>query len=67
MIEEAKALCKEILCSTSGFTYTVFQSTLLRITLAVNLAIEALEKNNGLSLSSDFSTFMVELSKLDMD
>lgn len=63
--EEALLVLTDILSSTSTYVYTVFQISLIRVSLATNLAISSIVKNSGVTFSHNFVNFIAEINTME--
>ena len=60
--DTVKTLFHEIVMETQYYPYSIFHSTLLHLTAAIYTTIDAIIKNAGLPLQSNFNTIVSRLS-----
>lgn len=63
--EEVKKIYSEIIIGASKHQYTVFQSAISHLARAINTAIDCMQKNSYSAMLYNFTTFIVEVSKLE--
>lgn len=64
-IEGVQTIFNDILDSTINYSYKSFSLTLLRLTTAINIAIDNFEKNSSYHMGYDFSRFILDLNELE--
>lgn len=63
--QEIKNLFNEIINKTRNYHYSALSVTILRLTLAINAATDAIEKNSGISIDYNFNEFILAVNKLE--
>ena len=64
-IEGVQSIFNDILDTTINYPYKSFSLTLLRLTTAINIALDNFEKNSSYHIGYDFSKFLLDLNKLE--
>lgn len=62
---EVKSIFDEIVNHAKEYHYSALTSTLLRLTLSINAAIDTMEKNSGIRISYNFNSFISEINRLE--
>ena len=62
---EVKNTFDEIINKTKDYHYSALTLTILRLTLAINAAIDTMEKNSGISIAYNFNEFISSVNKLE--
>ena len=65
-LDVAKSTYVEIISSFKNYPIIIFQSNLLRLAVAINEAMKALEYNNDNNIYSNFSNFTYNLNKCEV-
>jgi two-component system, response regulator YesN len=64
-IEKLKSFYLEIISGTEMYPATILNTTILRLTFSIMLAIDNMEKAGGFSISYNFTSFLSELNKTE--
>jgi YesN/AraC family two-component response regulator len=63
--DDVKAQFNEIIKSVEHYSYIELNLTLIRLTMAVNSAVDNIQNNSGLSIFYDFNQFIIRLNNLE--
>ncbi len=63
--QKAKSIFKDIIVETQQYVYSTLNITILRITLAINAAVENIERVTGINIDYNFNKFISTINKLE--
>lgn len=64
-LPEATEIYMSIVNGTTNYSYSVFHTTILRLSLAISMMIDSLKQNSNILIPYSFNSFSINLSKME--